>query len=194
MNKEPSALDQVNTRRLMGEIEEGVSKIRHSFVFEPDDEVTRNNIKAVTEQFLEGFKGTGVKDYSVGPITQTYHGWREMYPSLIKRVMAWAGVKVFKFGYQAEQRWFHTVFPFEINYRAEFKSEVLSKEEDGTWTVHIEYEEYADADQAVDVRYCARINTPYTSTNMSLTVTPVMPVSFIPVTISVSAHGAEFES
>ena len=47
-----SALDRVNVSRLVMHISRQLRKNTMSFVFEPNDQLTRNNLKAVVDAFL----------------------------------------------------------------------------------------------------------------------------------------------
>lgn len=48
----PSAMDRVNVSRLMKYIKRQLRRYTLSFLFEPNDQLTRNNLKAVVDGFL----------------------------------------------------------------------------------------------------------------------------------------------
>lgn len=193
--EQPSALDQVNVRRLTNHIKDSLE----SFAFEPTDDETREQMRSTVEALMADIEKRGaVRGYEVGPMRETYHGWKELYPKLGQRIMAWIGVKVLRLPYSDKQRWYHTVFPFTIDYQPfVFENYFnLHAEDDaeGGWTIKFKMapEEGRWTDGCIGVSYSASLRRPYTTHDMDLTITPVQPVKFITLNMEITHAAVQF--
>lgn len=64
LQQEPSALDRVNVRLLLISIQKALKSSLRSFVFEVNDQFTRQNIKSIIDSYMDNIKAKeGVYDY-----------------------------------------------------------------------------------------------------------------------------------
>lgn len=197
------AMSNVNNRRLLMDIQNGVYSAVQDELYKKADATAESIKETLTKHMNSAVQSAAIHKGGVDSVKRVYVGWKDIYPSPVKRFLAWFAFKVLRrsskimrrpgpflrmLGYRSQQR-VHYVFDTVEELVANQKSnEVVD-----TYDTACDFLNALIERNGIVAEDIAILEVPYSYVAAEISFMPVAPARYIKANITISKSDLDGE-